>query len=1723
MKIVRSRPISLMLLALALQSGLHAQPLLLDLGPDEESSASQENGSGESGALPIPPEARRVFHVSTFAGKQEVAGFPVEPDGQVFALLLVDSFLDEDWARAEAELVGLRKGLGRRARLKLAIATGSELRLRGPFRTADELRLEIRAARPPEPEPLLSANEPDADGSDSPAVRVAIGDDDFVAAPDSPDETPEATLVTASKALDQAEAEGTGAHLYRQLGEAAPVIGCEWPAVLAVGRLPELDSSLTHPAAAYLSSRMRANRLRLSLMPLDSVVPAPADLASLVTGGTAVGNVAGFLQYLERESRFLEVDWEDPSPSAGFHIHSAEVRDAESGRSWTAPSVAEAPGWRLPDPLALRGFFRRADTLRRAARNSSESPDWIRSELESLEAINPADEVVVGASIQFHRQGRNWDQLAVSLRSLSEIRPADPAAFAGLGEVYVRLERWDEALPAFARLNELKPSDAHAIEALGRVHARLGNHRLALDLFSESLGLNPGNRALWFHKADTAREINDSESVLRALEEGVGLPDPPHARRAELIQLYLDSGRLADATEQVELGVAQVGDSSEFLEAYAAFWELLGHPEHALELWERAAEIDQDSEPAAAASARIHLSQGRPERASEIAQSAVKRFSGSGHLHLILARSLEASHRYFDLRRALRTGLDSVPGDLELLKHTARIEDTFGSGAPAAYRALAEGLAAEPESEGLEAALQRGFSTALRHNDLEQARWFASKASDGAALAALLSGEESAEQAEVRVPGGMRALAFFADANAQSSPSVFFREYCRPIVYSYSLKRSTKAVYEQLAQRFARYFETIRDLESLRDGETEHASTITLSVQDKRSLRKTRKVLGLLGWRLKGGKRGYFLQPIESESGAERQEIASALEIDEIAIQEALAGSKAHVIEIKKESAYLALGEEAWRSELYAGETLAGGFAEAVVRDPRIGAAYIGISQMHPDAARAVVESVGLRRLVMRFSEVLRMHGSSLAVQDGVAAVPGGSQARDLWTNLVGASPEDPDRFLPRLLRKEEGRLLGYYSALGQLDESRRRFITQNSARARRFFELYKSSPEFQQGGRSKVRESPFLELLQELPLDSQGKVVFPGGAEVWMVAKGQVDASRLARRIHKKVVPDVEDEILVRLAKTKFPTPSGLRSQVDKFLAVSRLDQLRSQPLDAATALNFAQAFGPYETVFSYFATLTGLQTEHVRSFLAFTRRVESLEVVARNQLLALFHSLAEILCIAQLEGHLSEAGAAELFGSMCLRLSQGKEASVASDGALETVQEILAGLQGSGTQDGLDRLMRTALGIEADTRRRGEFTEVLRLQSVPSLEALAQARNDTLALAAGKGDLKARLESLDVAIRSIPTVPIPKDMGFRDEKKLIMSKFEVLSLKRAHRRLEKAAARRKIRLPEMERLARAVRANLLPHIGTALTGIVYAYYLRPEDLPVAEDPLFLRKHEFFSVNVAFQSNLFPGTTLKGIGDDSGPFVLGGLAEFPDAAGHVAQFGLRVMDSDAHALTRIQLGSLRAARWNTLREVDMRRFALTTLLGREWIVEAARDGGSRSGLTEAVAGLLSVNRTQQLLTALADRDWAGVWRSVSLSDLYRIGRVRVSDSPVALALASIPADPAAERRLDVLGAIRLKAYGYGRPRLWQDPPYEEYERLLSDASIAERISELKLYLVCEADAAGVPVEQLARVAEPVAKSILSVVQMGDFWDWRSVIKGFDELSGPALKEALSR
>src|ERR1035438_7382394 len=140
------------------------------------------------------------------------------------------------------------------------------------------------------------------------------------------------------------------------------------------------------------------------------------------------------------------------------------------------------------------------------------------------------------------------------------------------------------------------------------------------------------------------------------------------------------------------------------------------------------------------------------------------------------------------------------------------------------------------------------------------------------------------------------------------------------------------------------------------------------------------------------------------------------------------------------------------------------------------------------------------------------------------------------------------------------------------------------------------------------------------------------------MVAKGQSRSSEHAAKMMKKlkraVAPDLEDEILLRLARTRYKESNVSRSELDNFVAVVRIDEHRTNPLDETSALVLAQHFAEDGAVYPYFAILTGLEQKHFEQFFALAEMLRSMTQTERAAQLAPIDSLIEIVCLAQQAG---------------------------------------------------------------------------------------------------------------------------------------------------------------------------------------------------------------------------------------------------------------------------------------------------------------------------------------------------------------------------------------------------------------------------------------------------------------------------------------------------------
>ena len=120
---------------------------------------------------------------------------------------------------------------------------------------------------------------------------------------------------------------------------------------------------------------------------------------------------------------------------------------------------------------------------------------------------------------------------------------------------------------------------------------------------------------------------------------------------------------------------------------------------------------------------------------------------------------------------------------------------------------------------------------------------------------------------------------------------------------------------------------------------------------------------------------------------------------------------------------------------MQAGEFPASLFAR-VATGPDAAALYLALSALDAPTLAFLEESP--RTLAALYGDRDRLeafgrYGRSLRVREGQVVVPGGARAASLWESVVGASPADPTRFLPRLAGSDRGQLAYFYDAIAQL------------------------------------------------------------------------------------------------------------------------------------------------------------------------------------------------------------------------------------------------------------------------------------------------------------------------------------------------------------------------------------------------------------------------------------------------------------------------------------------------------------------------------------------------------------------------------------------------------------------------------------------------------------------------------------------------------------------
>jgi hypothetical protein len=1142
--------------------------------------------------------------------------------------------------------------------------------------------------------------------------------------------------------------------------------------------------------------------------------------------------------------------------------------------------------------------------------------------------------------------------------------------------------------------------------------------------------------------------------------------------------------------------------------------------------------------------ARLLLAAGDFPGSAQAAEEGLRVAPNSAPLSLIKAEAEQKQGLWYQARRTLEQATRTVR-DEALLRRAAEVEDTFGPSAAKAYADWAEFLEeTRPHAAEYSLVLERGLMVTLREGQTDQAEWFADRLRRaGRPEFVSWLGRSVPDRARgIWIPGGLHALMYVARGKEDVAPSQFLVEYARAILPY--IEAANKEVSKSYVERLSRYLRDVQALERF-GKRTGDRVTVSLVANNEASRATTEAVLKLLGWELLSRKGQPVVEAAEGESAAERQLTASALRVDQVEMQRALQAGRTFVIELTDGWAPVLLDESAVRGALFPERWPAGGLPEALIRLPALARLCIALHVMDERSLSALLAGISLEMLVLRYADLLYLCSSALMVSDNTVVVPGAAAAEPIWQQLVGASPAQPPLFFRALLEKDDGKALVFFHLLAQLRPMHQRYFTQSASRLKQFYELFRDSPDVQHGIPSRWRVAPFVDFLAVTPLDAEGHVKLPGSPRVWMLAKGQstsaAQTARLLDRLSEENLASADDQVLFRLAGTRYNVNLRPALELENYVAVVQLDAHRRQPLDERSALLLAQQYVRFVNAWPHFADLTGLGYEEFERFFALLENLAGYDRVALNQRMGQIYSLIELLCLAAQSGKLDEEESTAIFGRLCERFAAARSRADITEASLDTAREILDRSTRGAPQVDPDEAVRWLLldppspvafelagvniKVDAGKERREDYKRVLELQRVTPLSALFAMHDACRNLAAGRGTAAEQIEILEKNGSKLLAVPVPdsfKVSGLEKKNLTIFRPEEVAATIRALGLSLRQGAGKKV-----SELTRDLMALINPQVTVALAGIVYAYYLRSYDLLVSEDPLFLRKHQYIKLNSPFEDPKPLAAPDLEKGGAAGTILTGCFAGFSTVAGMVAETGVRSADEYSGAFVVHQLGAIRATRWGKLKDDDLRLVGLRVRAAREWIVLSADSAEPRAQLADATIGILSLARRSDLLAALDRRDWKSVWSSVTVGDLISLAdeylerfKLDPHPSPVFSALRLCVAVNDGSR-LHWLGPTLGPLNNCSHPHLMRLAPYEHFEGFLQPARIAARSSEFNLYLAEFFDRNGLPANLMAEVAEPLALQLFRGLRIMDPRDWYSVEAAFSRLDATMLQDAM--
>ena len=819
--------------------------------------------------------------------------------------------------------------------------------------------------------------------------------------------------------------------------------------------------------------------------------------------------------------------------------------------------------------------------------------------------------------------------------------------------------------------------------------------------------------------------------------------------------------------------------------------------------------------------------------------------------------------------------------------------------------------------------------------------------------------------------------------------------------------------------------------------------------------------------------------------------------------------------------------ERDWIDAIKAGRKEPRDVLELLLRHPTAARLYWALSRDDAETRAALLQSVGLRKL-LPVAASLDFYGSNICIREGRVRVPGGVAAEGQWAQLVGASPQSPAEFVPRLLAKDNSWLAAYFDSLSRINQEQQRRFTDHQ-RLRTFYAAFRTVDPSSDAARPAFRRAPsLLLLLTRMQWADDGQPIVPGGLDLWKEILDQKTDSKIVREWgHRARHWDRPEQLAeAMVAFTKLEADAG---PLQMYLLFTELDRRRSaaHSLQPETLRLLARRFQQYSDQYVVFSEFPELDDASITSFV---NTAEALDKISNHTLrgnaIGIFQAnigFWQILARQQqipseklndswqqtIKPFAAVRSAAQIFDAGCNSFSAILRATGSPTVSQDEIIELLAGPRQTDVQ-------REKIHGEI-AREIRSVMDGQRLVSLDTLLTLGKGLNNV-----SKGtEAGSALLPLAAELREFE---MPRPIFTSSERDQWAS--GVYNNRHTDLQMQTDLSKTLKSSPSRAQLEEA-RGQLAPFLRDTLVGLNYAYYAPPGAQLLRANPLFVRSHDFSGDTVMGIEGLWHAPQLFGQGAPAGGGArfVGSLADLPYALSEAEQDFIAPENVQAliwRETVPALLASAILPRWWSVSGTELHAVALYQLAGEELLSASASNAELRAKVMNILLDRITPARASRLEEALQAESASEAISQITPADSFYITaefRRRFPNDTASWGQSGQELDRLCRSYPADLNWMRLsRDFGVPHRALAQT-----YERELLNVSLfpaasgyasrllAESWDSNNLYWARLADEMGYSPAMLNRLVPELTRRMVAKIFATDFEDWQALLRAMRE------------